>query len=355
MVSSNNKKRTRHHSGSSGSLDNEGPLPQECASVESTSSSLIKARALQSPPAKAQRKGDFESVDFWIQHETLLKDAWLEYGPKVPQLYNYETDNRTSTFHERFEQDYIDPKLRDVVNNLVQTSSRQTTGIGAEDKDVKNQAIFESTPYQIASGVYALPNLFTKKFCQDMVRELNHLNDAGIPVRRPNSMNRYGLILGEVPGLKANLDHVVQKYVIPFALHLFPESAILSDLVESYAFVVRYADGEDLDLAVHRDSSVITLNVCLGETFEGGNLGFESWDERDQFRYSHTLPPRNETVSFEPGMTILHRGAQMHEALPLKSGKRVNLIIWIHGKDGHVRYAPYEKDEQEHYSVAWTK
>jgi hypothetical protein len=43
-----------------------------------------------------------------------------------------------------------------------------------------------------------------------------------------------------------------------------------------HAFTVQYAEGEDLALSRHMDSSEVTLNLCLGsEGFEGGDLVFE--------------------------------------------------------------------------------
>ena len=38
--------------------------------------------------------------------------------------------------------------------------------------------------------------LFTKDFCDLLLEELDYLNNSGIPMRRPNGMNRYGAILG---------------------------------------------------------------------------------------------------------------------------------------------------------------
>lgn len=39
-------------------------------------------------------------------------------------------------------------------------------------------------------------------------------------------------------------------------------------------------------------------------------------------------------ISFEPGMVIMHRGQHKHEALPLTSGERVNLVVWLFAVDG---------------------
>jgi hypothetical protein len=43
----------------------------------------------------------------------------------------------------------------------------------------------------------------------------------------------------------------------------------LSNQFVIYEIQVKYAMGEDLDLATHVDASDITLNVCLGRTFTG--------------------------------------------------------------------------------------
>jgi len=51
-------------------------------------------------------------------------------------------------------------------------------------------------------------------------------------------------------------------------------------------------------------------------------------------------------ASLPIGHGVLHLGGQYHSSLPLQSGERVNLIIWLHGKHEVVRIAPYEPHEQ---------
>ena len=47
------------------------------------------------------------------------------------------------------------------------------------------------------------------------------------------------------------------------------------DCTERYGFTVRYALGEDRELAEHSDTANLTLNVCLGRCFTGDNLFFK--------------------------------------------------------------------------------
>ena len=112
--------------------------------------------------------------------------------------------------------------------------------------------------------------------------------------------------------------------------------------------MVRYKKGEDTDLALHGDASVVTLNVCLGrDDFEGGRLAFRPYTDW----YGKAAPPSNRTheqrpLEFSPGVAVIHRGQHKHEALPLTAGERINMVVWLFGKDGVVRVAPYEQHER---------
>eukprot|EP00959_Pyramimonas_sp_CCMP1952_P287985 6022304-Pyramimonas_sp.AAC.1 len=39
---------------------------------------------------------------------------------------------------------------------------------------------------------------FTEEFCDALLAEIDHLEASGIPLRRPNGMNRYGAILSQL-------------------------------------------------------------------------------------------------------------------------------------------------------------
>jgi len=106
------------------------------------------------------------------------------------------------------------------------------------------------------------------------------------------------------------------------------------------SFLVRYdaanetrtrndANNANVDLAYHYDDAEVTLNVNLGGAFEGGELlfGGSGEDERAEAHVrdrTRDLTP----VTHREGVGILHRGAHCHEATPVASGTRVNLIAW---------------------------
>ena len=61
------------------------------------------------------------------------------------------------------------------------------------------------------------------------------------------------------------------RWMCPFIV----ESPVLvasGDLSDIHAFTVRYRENEDRLLDTHVDSSDVTLNLCLGGSFEGGDI-----------------------------------------------------------------------------------
>ncbi|KAG1683512.1 2-oxoglutarate and iron-dependent oxygenase domain-containing protein 2 [Nymphon striatum] len=66
----------------------------------------------------------------------------------------------------------------------------------------------------------------------------------------------------------------------------------------------------------------VTINICLGHTFEGGKLKFGGLRES---AYSSDC----KEIIQKPGIGILHRGQHCHSATPIAEGRRTNLIIWM--------------------------
>merc|ERR1712137_221140 len=168
------------------------------------------------------------------------------------------------------------------------------------------------------TGIYSF-NLFTEQFCKELVEEIEHYEQSGLPASRPNSMNNYGLILDEI-GFTPFLNQLRQNYIQPIAQVLYPHEG--RDLVSHHGFIVTYKIGEDLDLGFHFDSSDVTLNVCLGKQFTGGSLYFKGLlkdpsTHSEEFEFHH-----------QPGKAILHIGKHRHGANPIHSGERYNLIVW---------------------------
>eukprot|EP01124_Arcella_intermedia_P017909 TRINITY_DN24892_c0_g1_i1.p1 TRINITY_DN24892_c0_g1~~TRINITY_DN24892_c0_g1_i1.p1 ORF type:complete len:444 (+),score=112.93 TRINITY_DN24892_c0_g1_i1:20-1351(+) len=180
---------------------------------------------------------------------------------------------------------------------------------------------FSSIMKEEHPGIYKFP-ILKPEFCDKLLEELEYfenyaLNEMKILVRRPNSMNNYGLVLDDI-GFVDHIDQFMKKYINPLRKLFFPQVEILTN---HHCFLVRYKSGEDVNLALHKDDSELTLNVCLGKSFEGGTLCFYGTDKKKN-------EEKKCTVEHTKGIGLLHLGHHWHEANKILAGERSNLILW---------------------------
>merc|ERR1712232_1392494 len=146
---------------------------------------------------------------------------------------------------------------------------------------------------------------------------------SGFPARRPNSMNNYGVIIGEIgfePWVRS-----LQDLLRPLGELLWPGPGC--GWGGHHCFIVRYRQGEDLGLDMHVDDSEVTFNICLGLTFEGAGLQFcgmsgTATHRKNHLKYSHVR-----------GRCVVHLGKHRHGADDISSGERLNLILWNHSSE----------------------
>ncbi|XP_057841344.2 2-oxoglutarate and iron-dependent oxygenase domain-containing protein CP2 isoform X3 [Cryptomeria japonica] len=162
-------------------------------------------------------------------------------------------------------------------------------------------------------GVYAF-SMLQPGFCELLIAEVENFEKwveiTKYKIMRPNTMNKYGAVLDDF-GFSPMLDKLMREFVTPMATVLFP--ALLGSTLDSHhGFVVEYSKDRDLELVLqlafyesafqsilagaccyilvnissskltcfleegfHVDDSEVTLNVCLGKQFTGGDLFFK--------------------------------------------------------------------------------
>jgi len=210
-----------------------------------------------------------------------------DYTPLHPYLY-------------RIHEDIFDPEFLDALNTGTLSSIIK--------KETDNR-------------VYSFPFL-SKRFSRDLLEEIEHYKKTGLPVRRPNSMNRFGIILDDI-GFNTFLQDLMVQYVRPVAGYLYPEWGG-NTLDDHHGFIVEYEkEKKDEELSYHMDESEITLNVCLGKKFTGGGLFFQG--------IRGTTSEHLENINLhwgELGRAIIHLGQHFHGANRIQSGERYNLILW---------------------------
>lgn len=295
-------------------------VPAEAGRNSSPLSALEAARELTAPVPVGVRRGEYEGDEWWDEHESLLRRAWVELGPGLPSLYGAGPHWNERYLHAEF-------------------VAAASAARGATADEAPARALFDLA----APGVFSTRRLFTPALAAELLGELQHIESSGIPRRRPNGMNRYGVILDQV-GLDTAMRGLVDAALRPLAGMLFPDVVGPTDLEEHHAFTVKYETGGDTELAKHGDASVVTFNLCLGEVgHRGGALRFlaDSTPGVGQAPSPLSAGGGSGDVAFDTGLLLVHKGQHKHQALPLSGGRRVNLVVWLMGRGGYVRVAPY--------------
>eukprot|EP01052_Picozoa_sp_SAG31_P005867 SAG31_NODE_265_length_18823_cov_5.968863_1_plen_199_part_00 len=140
---------------------------------------LHAARALSAPSATQRVGGEFEGAEFWEEHAALLGRAWAEYPKAHPPLFSPQSPG--------FSMRYIGRKYALAVAAAREDPSSAATNLARLREEV-------------LPGVWGLDGLLSPTFCDEMLAELDNLNAAGIPMRRPNGMNRCVQRLGKMLG-----------------------------------------------------------------------------------------------------------------------------------------------------------
>lgn len=175
--------------------------------------------------------------------------------------------------------------------------------------------------------------LLSTTFCKELREFVMALTELGQSEsfahlqlgRRPVDFDTVGL--GWVNDL---LFHLIMR---PITRHLFQSTESLAELDWRQGYVAGYSasptEGKPRErLVTHTDDSEVTLNIGLGDEFEGGLL---------EFRGLRGTAKEGELVgSFQPeeGLALLHSGRQFHDVTQVVAGDRFALIIWARSWKG---------------------
>ncbi len=307
---------------------------------------MDEARCLDFPQVTVTTEGETENLDFWQEHEELLQIAWKEWSNiHLPTLDEVVLMN--PTLYQHVHQLWQDPTL---------------------ENEMQLQELWK----EVIPGVWVCHNFFTLTGLRRIRYHYQAAAESGIPTRRPNGMNRLGLVWDdETPGgvsypqILEFRKWLVDLYVRPLSRAFFPHYSGIKEMddVEAYAFTIHYATRNksnetnatttmtmrDARLPEHSDASLFTININLNlpeEDYEGSVLEFGFEDENGKTTKS--------ALRMESGMAVLHRGMQRHQALSIQSGERHQMVLWLFGRHGYVRVIPYERHEQRPVEERWS-
>ena len=141
-------------------------------------------------------------------------------------------------FHGTLLKKWIDPLFLTLLGLNEYSEDGSVSGRSPDPTDLFHTDLFHSVVTEISPGLFTF-DLFTPLFCQALVAEVDHYEATPFPKRRPNTMNRLGLIVNEI-GLEPLMTALLDKLIAPLCKVLFPKEIATCALDAHHSFVVQY-------------------------------------------------------------------------------------------------------------------
>jgi len=167
----------------------------------------------------------------------------------------------------------------------------------------KNNNSLDSIIREEDSQVYSFP-LLEEGFCRKVSEEIENFihisQDSGVALRV------------SVFGLDVTVKAITEN-ISPLIRYLYPQ--LRNKNWDIYPKLMSYRMGKNEDWPIHSDGDIATVNICLGNQFEGTDLRL--YKDQNTFKdYKHQI-----------GRAIILLGDNLHSVTPLKSGTRYSLVI----------------------------
>lgn len=269
---------------------------------------LARARALKIPQREEVLRRDSSVEHFWEHNRSLLRDAWSQWETSEGHGFDVR------------EASLIDDRLR--------------TAVAEAWNDPATELAVRDLLEEVAPDVFQF-QFFNPERLSILREYLEEVWDAQIPVRPPYGivLNRRGAMLDRrsagylgAPTFQAVYQQIIDTYMRPIARLMYPD--VMGYDTQTFGFSIAYRPDTDTSIQPHSDPSSSTLNINMNlpeEEFGGSAVDF--------FNLART---QLNSVTFTPGSAILHRGPAPHEAHPITSGSRTNLVLWLYGDDGQI-------------------
>ncbi|KAJ4973866.1 hypothetical protein NE237_007040 [Protea cynaroides] len=177
-------------------------------------------------------------------------------------------------------------------------------------------------------GIYTF-KMLQPSFCQLLLSEVKNfekwVKKKKIRIMHPNIMTSYGVVLDDF-GLETMLGKLMEDFICPISKVFFPEVGGFT-LDSHHGYVVHYGKDWAVDEGLHMDDSEVTLNVCLGNQFSGGEQYFGGI-RCNKHKNTRIEPEETLDYSHVPGKAVLHHGRHRNGANATTSGHRINLLLW---------------------------
>ncbi|PKI69432.1 uncharacterized PKHD-type hydroxylase At1g22950-like [Punica granatum] len=259
---------------------------------------------------------------------TLSRDAKVNYMRDILLRYSPEGERTRVLKHREYRQKILTnyKPLHRELYSMHAASFFAPSFLKAIRENTEES--FRSIVSEPSPGILVF-EMLQPRFCEMLLSEVDNferwVHETNFRIMRPNTMNKYGAVLDDF-GLENMLNKMMDSFVCPLAKVFFPDVGGCT-LDSHHGFVVEYGMDRDVELGFHVDDSEVTLNVCLGEQFSGGELFFRGV-RCEKHVNTETQPEESVDYSHVPGFAVLHHGRHRHGARATTTGHRVNLLLW---------------------------
>jgi prolyl 4-hydroxylase len=175
-------------------------------------------------------------------------------------------------------------------------------------------------------------NIFTIDECKYIIDEsekyaLNNISDkypTGWVTDRHQIKPTTDLDIFNIPNIASMIVNTIYKKVYPEfenKFNSFPHMFNIynNDLRISDIFIVKYEEGKQNSLDIHRDQSSVSFNILLNNTNEFDDGGTEFYINNKSYKYKN-----------KQGSGVLSFGKVEHKGIPITSGIRYILVGFIY-------------------------
>ncbi|KAA8532628.1 hypothetical protein F0562_032556 [Nyssa sinensis] len=219
----------------------------------------------------------FSSLEKYLPPSLLnvSRDAKVQYMREILLRYSPEGERTRVQRHREYRQKII--SNYQPLHRELYTMHAANFFVPSFLKAINENSVegFRNIMSEPSPGVLTF-EMLRPRFCELLLSEVENfekwVHETKFRIMRPNTMNKYGAVLDDF-GLETMLDKLMEDFIRPISRVFFPQVGG-STLDSHHGFVVEYGMDRDVDLGFHVDDSEVTLNVCLGKQFSGGELFF---------------------------------------------------------------------------------
>ncbi|KAL5553048.1 hypothetical protein UlMin_040449 [Ulmus minor] len=272
----------------------------------------------------------FSSLEQYLPPPMLSvpRDSKLQYMREILLKYSPEGERVRTQKHREYKQKII--LNYQPLNRELYTMHAAKFFVPSFLKAISEntEESFRSIMTEPCKGIYTF-EMFQPHFCELLLSEVENferwVHETKFRIMRPNTMNKFGAVLDDF-GLETMLEKLMDDFIRPISRVFFSDVGGAT-LDTHHGFVVEYGMDRDVELGFHVDDSEVTLNVCLGKEFTGGELYFRGV-RCDKHVNTETQTEEIFDHSHVPGHAVLHRGRHRHGARATTQGRRMNLLLW---------------------------